>query len=135
MTQKQIEQAKAKEALLEILKPGATVYTILRHVSKSGIQRRIDFYTPVQYPEKVWNKKTEKAELAGKMEPPRLQFLTGYIAGLLGYNRPLRGLDGIKVNGCGMDMGFAVVYELSRELYGAANGGCGGVAALRHEWI
>jgi hypothetical protein len=41
MNKKEIEQAEAKAALLKILKPGDTVNTILRHVSRSGMMRHI----------------------------------------------------------------------------------------------
>jgi len=42
------EQSKARQTaqdtLRRILPPGATVYTILRHVSRSGMRRRLDVY-------------------------------------------------------------------------------------------
>lgn len=41
----QAEKDEAAERLREILKPGDTVYCILRHVSRSGMQRRISLYT------------------------------------------------------------------------------------------
>ena len=39
--QQQAERAKALEYLREYLKPGDTVYTVLRHVSRSGLSRSI----------------------------------------------------------------------------------------------
>ena len=39
---KQAERAEALERLREWVKPGDTLFTILRHVSRSGTQRTID---------------------------------------------------------------------------------------------
>lgn len=38
------DQAEAIARLRELLPPGATAYSVLRHVSRSGMQRQIDFY-------------------------------------------------------------------------------------------
>lgn len=105
--------AKLKKALPQ----GTTVYSVLRHVSASGMSRRIDFYT---------------------MKDNRPQFLTGYIAHALGYSWTDKA--GLVVKGCGMDMGFHVVYSLSYALFpdgfkdGQDERKDGGYA-LRHEWI
>ena len=82
------------DTLREILKPGDTVHCILRHVSRSGMMRHIDFY---------------------KLEDGSMRYLSGYIADLLDYKRTDQG--SLKVSGCGMDMGFSVVYNLSSALY------------------
>ena len=84
---------------------GDTVYSVLRHVSASGMSRRIDFYS-LKGGVPVW--------------------LSGYMAGLLGYKVHRQG--GLVVTGCGMDMGFHVVCGLSFKLYGAET-------LLRSEWI
>lgn len=84
---------ECKAALLKILKPGDQVTCILRHVSRSGMSRRIDFYK------------------MGKGEP---RYLSTYIADLLEY--PCGG-HGVVVGGCGMDMGFSVVYNLGSTLF------------------
>lgn len=98
MTKKARDAARdeAVVRLREWLKPGDTVYTILRHVSRSGMQREIS-----------------------------LVKLTGADAGVLAldYNaaqllgRRIGKRDGIIMGGCGMDMGFALVYELSAALW------------------
>lgn len=93
--QKQSEVAEAIRELRKLLKPGDRVYSIIRHVSSSGMSRRIDFYT---------------------IKGNRPMFLTWYIGRLLGYKRPV-GKDGIVVGGCGMDMCFHIVYELGRTLF------------------
>ena len=88
---KEITRETAKSELLNILKPGDTVYCLLRHVSRSGMSREISFFT-----EGMLN-------------------LDWRIADLLDYRRGKH--SGLYVEGCGMDMGFAVVYDVSRALF------------------
>lgn len=92
--QAKAEQQEAIEKLREILKPGDTVHTVLRNVSRSGMSRQIDLY---------------------KIDGAEMSYLTGYAAKALDYRRTEQGA--LKVGGCGMDMGFAVVYNLSRRLF------------------
>ena len=94
-TARKTEQAEAVARLQEWVKPGDTVHTVLRSVSRSGMSRRIDCYKLVNG------------------EP---QYLTGNVATACGYSFPRQG-EGLRVNGCGMDMGFAVVYDLSSVLF------------------
>lgn len=106
----------------KFVKPGSKVFVKCDHVSRSGMMRHLDLYA------------THKGELIR---------LTGYAADLLDYRTTDRGA--LKVGGCGMDMGFAVVYELGRALWpkgtskphGTRNGEpdtCGGYA-LKHSWM
>ena len=96
-TQKMTDEDYAKEQLHKILKPGDRVYCILRHVSRSGMMRHISFYT---------------------LKGGDMRFLDGYISQVLDYKRVPRDKgEGLKVHGCGMDMGFAVVYNLGRALF------------------
>ena len=95
MTKKQAEREDAIAKLREGLKPGDTVHTILRHVSRSGMSRRIDLV-------KLTN------------DEPR--YLTWLAAKAIGCRSTGNG-EGLVVGGCGMDMGFHVVYELSRVLF------------------
>jgi hypothetical protein len=89
------EQAEAVEHLRALLSPGDTVFTVLRHVSSSGMSRDIDLYI-LRDNEPLW--------------------LSGYAGRALGYRRhPQR--DAIRVGGCGMDMGVHLVYSLSRTLF------------------
>lgn len=90
----QAEKTEAIAKLREWLKPGDTVYTILRHVSRSGMQREISV---------VINRD-------GEMLHPNYS-----VAKALGYRQGKS--DGIIMGGCGMDMGFALVYNLSRALF------------------
>jgi len=104
---------EAMDMLHKVLQRGDTVYTVLRHVSKSGMQRRIDCYC------------------IG--EDRRLVFLSGYVGTVLG----LRHDYGLVVNGCGMDMGFHIVHSLSSAMFRGPNGEylSIGAYALKHEWI
>lgn len=98
----QAERAEAIERLREWIKPGDTVYTILDHVSASGMSRDIRVVIP-------------QADADGKID-----FIhpNHAIQVALGLRRASKG-DGVRVGGCGMDMGFHLVYELSHVLYGA----------------
>lgn len=91
---KRLMAENAKQSLLNILKKGDTVFTVLRHVSRSGMQRRIDLYT---------------------FQDSKKIYLTGYYALMRGEETPR---DGYKVGGCGMDMGFHLVHGLSYRLFG-----------------
>lgn len=126
MTKKQEEKKQAVEMLRQWLKSGDTVYTVLRHCSRSGMQRRIDLYTIVT--------------TCNPASGPRLQFLSGYAAQAMG--RPLHRKGGIVINGCGMDMGFALVddlraavfgYDVKEDAQGRKSYICKG--ELRQEWI
>ena len=90
-----------------------TVYTMLRHVSKSGIRRRISVVIPA--------KRDDGTLLLINLSHP--------IAKLLGRRCSEKyGHDAIVVNGFGMDMGFYLVYSLSKELYGDGY-------KIKQEWI
>lgn len=106
------ERQESLERLRELITGETTIYTILRSVSSSGMSRRISL--------KV---------LDGN---GRLLDITYHVGGALGY--PVSDMNGqrvIRVNGCGMDMGFSVVYDLSHTLF---NGEERAGYVLRHEW-
>ena len=101
--QKRRKKADAVAYLREILAPGSHVYATVRTVSRSGMSRRIDLYairpgTP-QY----------------RDGHPWLARLSYYAAAALGW--PCND-DGVRVDGCGMDMRFHLVYCLSQALFG-----------------
>jgi hypothetical protein len=95
MTRKEAERQKAIEELKKHIKPGDTLHTVVRHVSRSGMSRVIDVYKLV--------------------DGDALRF-SWSVADAIGepYDRKF---EGVKVGGCGMDMGFHVVYNLSRVLF------------------
>lgn len=89
------ERAEAIEKIREWFPAGSTVYTILRHVSRSGMQRSISVL--VNDPEGPWD-------------------ASGLVAKALGMTWD-RDRGGIKIGGCGMDMGFSLVYDLGMTLF------------------
>jgi hypothetical protein len=86
---------EARAVLAEAMPPGTTVHTILRHVTRSGMTREI---SPV----------TIGADGS-------VRYWTYAAAAVMGSKVGTHG--GVKMSGCGMDMGFALVYDLSRTLY------------------
>jgi len=72
------------------------VHCILRHVSRSGMLRVID--------------------LVKLDEPPNVLSI-GYSAAEAMGDRYDRDREGIRISGAGMDMGFALVYNLGRTLW------------------
>ena len=98
---KRAETDEARIQLLELLKPGDTVYCILRHVSRSGMCRVIDLVIP------RWNLNDNKLFIRsiGRSAAEAI-------------NQPHNGQwGGIRISGVGMDMGFALVYALGSALW------------------
>jgi hypothetical protein len=87
--------SQAKEFLLKNCPPGTKVYTLVTHVSRSGMTRRILPFIIVNN------------------EPVSIAWHIHQI-GLFPRKYPN---DDLTVQGCGMDMTFHVVYELGRYLY------------------
>lgn len=106
----------------KFVKPGSKVYVKCSHVARSGMSRHLGLYA------------SHKGELVR---------LTGYAADLLGYRLSKSG--DLVIGGCGMDMGFAAVYELgsalwpkgTRRPHSTRNGepDTAGGYALRHSWL
>lgn len=99
------EKAEYKQVLLNFLPKQSTVYLVLRHLSKSRMQREFACYV-------VRN---------------------GDICEITSYVRVLLGLrwgqhDGAVVRGTGMDMGFWLVSEVGMCLYADGN-------ALKHRLL
>lgn len=106
------------------LSPRDSVYTCLRNVSRSGMSRRITVHV---------------------VHDGELLDITWHVHNVTGFSMR----DGqLIVNGCGMDMGFHVVYTLGRYLFpdGFAQHGRGrngdasgwdndGGYALNHRWL
>jgi hypothetical protein len=95
--QAQQERAEAIAQLKEWLKPGDTVYTILHHVSRSGMMRHVRLV----------------AKLGDGFIHPSYS-----VAKAMGMPLIRGGMsDAIKVGGCGFDAGHHVVYHLSAVLW------------------
>jgi hypothetical protein len=82
------------ERLRKQLPPGTKVYTALKHRSRSGMMRHVSCHV---------------------IRDGEVQDITWDVANALGWKQSDNG--GIKVGGCGMDMGFHLVYSLGRVLY------------------
>lgn len=123
--QQQKDRDEAIAQLREWIKPGDTVYTILDHVSRSGMSRAIRVLVPT-----IGGLSVESVPPGGKptdyvrkdgisvdfIHPNRA---VGKALGLRHWRRNGREQDALVVGGCGMDMGFHLVYELSHVLYGS----------------
>lgn len=112
----QTEQQEARETLRQMFgeRDRKTVYTILRHVSTSGMSRDISL----------------------KMldEDGTLRDITYLACIAMGEKcKERNGSRVVRVGGCGMDMGFHVVYNLSYSLYREDGLDRAGYV-LRHEW-
>ena len=117
------EQNCARETLERILKSGTTIYTVLRHVSRTGMQRSIQLQVVVDRDivDISWS---AAALLDASLDAKR---------------------GGIKISGCGMDMGLALVHNLgmvlwlqgTSEPHGTRNGepDSNGGYVLKHRWI
>lgn len=96
---------------LKALKPGQTIYFVVTHVSKSGMQRSIEFYIPEHGA--TWDAKRERSIKSRQLVIERI---TWEMSRVLGYRIDQKH-GGVVVGGCGMDMGFHCVYNLGRVLF------------------
>jgi len=112
--QKEQERESARAYLLSILnkqnKP--TLYTNLKSVSSSGMSRDMKVLAAVE------GEIVDVTYYVGKLD--------------IGTIKERNGQRVIRVGGCGMDMGFHVVYTVSAILYGYEERGA---YTIRHEWI
>ena len=111
---KVLQHKQAKNALLSSIKPGATVYTILRKVSSSGNMRVISLHI---------------------IENGEINCIDYDVSTVTGYKiHPKE--QGLIVRGSGMDMGYDVVHTLGRALWpdGSEPDNDGGYA-FNQRWI
>ncbi len=87
-------RAAVIDRLRTFIKPGDTVYTVLRHVSQSGMMRHIDCYV---------------------IEDNEPRYISTLVAEAI--QEPTTHNGAVKIAGCGMDMGFSIVYNLSAVLF------------------
>jgi hypothetical protein len=87
------EKAESLEILRGLLPEGTKIYSISRGVAKSGLSRRIDFYA---------------------IHDGEPYYLTCHFSKVLGWTLTR---EGLRVDGCGMDMGFYAVYCLASILF------------------
>src|SRR5450631_3252538 len=94
------DKLEAFNTLHSMLKPGDTVYTVVESVSRSGMSRVI----------RAVIMKT------GDDGQPYMLHPNYSISQLLELPRAAKG-DGVKIGGCGMDMGFQLVYLLGSAMW------------------
>ena len=82
------------------IKPGTTIYTKLESVSASGMSRRISVYA---------------VRPASQGQPASIANITHAVSIVTGDTVSDKG--GIVKTGCGMDMGFSIVYAFGRGLW------------------
>lgn len=155
MSKKADRANEAREQLLKDLKPGDRVYCILKHSSASGMSRVIDLVVPYRHYENVYPAMpADRAKYPGQTDYDakptrkfigmRVKRISHNAAAVIGWTYDMdRG--GIKVSGCGMDMGFHTVYTLGAMLWpkgtkkphGTRNGepDTAGGYALKSEWL
>lgn len=107
------ERADAIERLHEILRPGDTIQVVLQHVSQSGMLRVINAYLII--PRKYKRRKVD------------ILWLGRSIAAALDWPFDEK-KEGVRVDGCGMDMGFHLIYSLAQVLFGDGY-------KLEHHWL
>lgn len=191
------DRADACAELRKLLKPGDTVYTVLKHCSSSGMMRVIDLVIPYTRTDTATVRATAKtlkigaegyhvardmprAFSAGKVAAfdadtvtfeyeaaahapaaretvardvvslyqkatrPAIRSIAWLASRATGYTLD-RDRGGLKMGGCGMDMGFQAVYSLGRAMWpngtpkphGTRNGDPDrdGGYALKHTWL
>jgi hypothetical protein len=108
--QKEEQRANAIQALRDLLdeQPAKNIKGIVTSVSASGMTRRIRFFT-VDMTATEYNRETGE-----HFNAPRVIEVTHLIGRILEDNV---NDNGLKVTGCGMDMIFHTVYNVSRILY------------------
>lgn len=94
---------------------GSKVYCVIRSVSRSNMSRVIGLVTIRPAHDGNDDRRLE-------IRHPNV------IAARVLKRKTNEHRDGIKIGGCGMDMGLALVCELARKLYGSE-------LALKHEWL
>ena len=126
-----LHRLQAATELRKLIKPGDMVYTCLRSVSSSGMSRQISVHVPIAETRSLTPKD------GGKRKHKRvlvIRDVSNYVATLIDERQNPRN-GALIVGGCGMDMGFHVVYSLGRVLYPAKEGQRDGGYSLKHEWL
>lgn len=100
---------EAQDTLRRILKPGDTVYTILRHVARSGMLRRLDVYAL-------------DTDADGK---PWMRYLSALVSHATGLKFTAKGGAredcGLVMNGCGYSQADEIVDAIERVIGLPAN--------------
>lgn len=122
------------------LAPGDTLYTVVRHVARSGMSRSISVVRPV-----LAHDASSCVEFMRRgSELLELEVLDYWISRGIGH-RISRQHGGIVMGGAGMDMGFSLIYRVGQALWpngtvrphSQRNGqpDTDGGYALKHRWL
>lgn len=95
------EREEAKAELRTFIRPGDTIYTVVRTVARSNMSRDISLFV---------------------MQDGAPRSISYLAAKAIGWKMSRGWHSAIKVHGCGMDMCFHTVYTLSRVLFPAGFG-------------
>tara|TARA_R100001086_G_C11789647_1_gene245835 strand:- start:68 stop:448 length:381 start_codon:yes stop_codon:yes gene_type:complete len=93
----------AERQLNDLMFQKQEIYSIIRHVSSSGMTRHISFFI-----------------IDNLKEPNRIVFIDNLISDYLDY-KPNSSYTGLVVRGCGMDMAFSVVNHLQVKMSHSEN--------------
>lgn len=112
-SEKEAEKLEAIKTLRQLgVKPGATIYTNVTHVSSSGMSRHIRCYIVTR------DTRTERVgEKTRKRVEHRVHDVTGLVATACGFSRARGSRWDIQIGGAGMDMGYHVCYTLGRVMF------------------
>ena len=95
------------EYLKTLLKKGDIVFTRVDSVAPSGLSRNISLYCiQGNFENKLWRKSNK----------PRILNISFHVSKVLGYTFKPK-INSVHVKGCGMDMCWHTVYELSYALF------------------
>ena len=116
-SEREKQKQEAIDFLRKVLPAGSTVYTVLKNVSRSGMSRDIavlQAYMP---------------DTDAKQTTPTIDNLSWYISHALD-RKPVDMGNGwaVRETGCGMDMGFHLVYSLGQLLHESGY-------ALNQRWL
>lgn len=96
MTKLTTEQQEYRDGLMKMLPKGSKIYTLIRSVSSSGISRRISVFAIID---------GELIDLDWHIERA-------------GIAKRRANKSGLYIQGCGMDMCFALTYDIAQTLHG-----------------
>jgi hypothetical protein len=105
--------AEFETDLRDMLENNPNVYTILRHVSTSGMKRAIDLI------------------VIDEGKPRNISYAASIVMGWRMDGKH----GGIVANGCGTDMGFSLVNNLSMRLYCPEKYDHDSAYRLKHHWL
>lgn len=111
--QQEQERAEARDRLRDLLASVDVIYTVLTHTSRDGMSRAIK---PVI-----------------STHPDGVRDITHLVAAATGDKIHRNG--GITMGGCGMDMGFALVYNIGRTVIGDQPWQCRGDRCPSNEHV